>query len=150
VGNENGINQLAKLFKERENKPYLGPQIGKVLTSPPDIKVSLGNSIILEKDRLRIAAHLISQESVGYQTEENSIVLSGDMPGADDDTNNKIGTIKFYDGTPSGKTETIMEININKGTKYEAFYKLLPGDEVILIPSTDEQIYFLVDKVVNL
>jgi len=50
------ISELAKLFKERDNKPYLGPQVGSVISPFPDIKVSLGDSILLEKEDLVIGA----------------------------------------------------------------------------------------------
>jgi hypothetical protein len=144
-----GIVELAKLFKERDNRPYLGPQVGIVVSPLPDIKVRLGDKILLTKDHLIIASHLVSIESKGYQQETNSIVFQGDIPGADDDASNNIGTIKFYDGTPAGETKTVMEININRGTFLKAFFELKPGDEVILIPSADGQTYFLVDKAVR-
>lgn len=50
------ISELAKMFKERDNKPYFGPQVGNVISPPPDIMVSLGDSILLDKEDLVIGA----------------------------------------------------------------------------------------------
>lgn len=60
-----GIAELAKLFKERENKQYGGPQLGKVVTVPPDIKISLGDKIILTKKHLIIADHVVAGMLLG-------------------------------------------------------------------------------------
>ncbi|WP_427340655.1 DUF2577 family protein [Caloranaerobacter sp. DY30410] len=92
-----GISELAKMFKERENKPYMGPRVGQVISPLPEIKVKLGDKILLDKQRLIIASHIY--EHFGWTDETGT-------------------------------------------------YYLAEGDKVILIPSTDEQIYFLVDKAV--
>ena len=144
-----GISELAKLFKDRDNKEYLGPQIGTVVSPLPDIKVRMGDKILLTRRHLLIAAHLVSIESAGYQQDEDSLVLQGDMPGSDADAGNSIGTIKFHDGTPGGDTRTVMDINITRGAFLKAFFELKPGDEVILVPTPDAQRYFLIDKVVR-
>ena len=89
----NGISELAKMFKDRDNVHYLGPQIGKVINPLPAIKVSLGNQIILEKDNLLIAGHV-------YQ--------------------------HYHYIDPD---------------RY-----LNAGDEVILIPTTDQQKYYLMNR----
>jgi hypothetical protein len=81
------INELAKLFKERDNKPYMGPVTGIVLSPPPSINVQIGDKIILDNDHLVLAS-------------------------------------------------LVMENLIN-------------GDEVILVPSRDEQTYYLIDKAVR-
>jgi len=54
-----GFSELAKMLKERDNKLYSGPQVGKVVTSPPNIKVSLGDSIFLEKEDLVIGSSVL-------------------------------------------------------------------------------------------
>lgn len=83
-----GISELAKLFKERENKPTMGIQIGKVLSPLPDIKIGFGDRIILDKD------NLIISDLIYNKTLENN-------------------------------------------------------DEVILIPASDNQTYYAIDKVVR-
>lgn len=91
-----GISELARLFKERDNKPYMGPIVGNVVSPLPDIKIQIDNNIILNISNLVISNHT-------YMHYKNI-----------DDT------------------------------------WLVIGDKVILIPSTDEQTYFLIDKAVIL
>ncbi len=89
------VTEFAKMFRERENKHYAGPQIGVVVElAPYSIKISLDNQILLTKKQLIIPDKLINATAGVFQ--------------------------------------------------------LQLGDEVILIPSTDEQIYFLIDKVVRI
>jgi hypothetical protein len=102
------IHELAKLFKERDNKSYMGPVTGKVLSPPPAMKVQLGDKIILDNDHLVVAAHVIA----GYKRNSNLVEL-------------------------------------NESTHIEFLDTVVKGDEVILIPSADEQTYYLIDKVVR-
>lgn len=134
-----GITELAKMFKERDNKPYLGPQIGEVIDPPPNIKVKLGDKIILTKDNLVIAAKALNDYT-------RQISISGDISFADSNCGST--------GISSSHSHTIETINID--TQYNANGTLLytdtlkKGDKVILIPSTNEQLYFLIDKAVSL
>ncbi|USK54365.1 DUF2577 domain-containing protein [Cytobacillus solani] len=112
------MTDLAQLLKDRENKPYLGPQVGKVISPPPGIKVQLGDKIILDNDHLVIAASVLS----GYERE---ITIDGATTTAASPITKIDGKLKFNDS-------------------------LKAGDEVILIPSTDEQTYYLIDKAVRL
>lgn len=119
---------MAKMFKERENAPYLGPQIGTVVSASP-LKVSLGDTIVLDTNHLLVAAHVLSN----YER-EMEIPITANLSG-NTTTNNShnhyyqsfgiAGPVKFTD---------TLEV----------------GDEVILVPSTDEQTYFVIDKVVRL
>lgn len=95
-----GITELAKLFKERENANFMGMQVGRVININP-LKISLGDKIILDVDDLIIA------ETAYYKYE----LING----------------------------TLKQV-----------IKLFIGAEVILVPSTDEQTYFLIDKVVDI
>jgi len=102
------INELAKIFKGLQNRPYSGPSIGTVLSPPPDLKVRLGDKIILTMDHLIVPARLWPDN-----------VQTVDLVGVISD-----GTLTF------------------KNT-------LVSGDEVILLPSANEQKYFLIDKAVT-
>ncbi len=95
-----GVIELAKLFKERENISTMGIQIGKVISVNP-LKIALGDKIILDTDDL-----VISQSA-------------------------------YY------KYDLINGV-LNQVPKLEI------GDKIILLPATDEQIYIVMDKVVNL
>lgn len=101
------INELARIIKNIQSRPYSGPTIGVVISPPPSLKVRLGDRIILTMAHLIVPARL--------------------WP----------GNIQIVDleGIIANGTLT------NKNT-------LVLGDEVILIPSANEQKYFLIDKAV--
>lgn len=88
-----GITELAKLLKARDNPQIPSINIGIIISPLPNIEVSLGNKIILNKDHLYISSHIYNH-------------------------------YKNID-------ETYLNAN----------------DKVMLIPTSDEQMYYLVDKV---
>ncbi|ABR48582.1 hypothetical protein Amet_2428 [Alkaliphilus metalliredigens QYMF] len=128
----NGIKELAEMFKERENKAYMGPQIGKVITPPPNIKVSLGDKIILEKNRLIIAAHVLSGYTRQFQGQSNGTITTKTPP------------------SPVSYSEYTVLEDLNHAGEIVYTDTLKTGDEVILLPSTDEQKYIIIDKAVRL
>ncbi|SNT18627.1 Protein of unknown function [Anaerovirgula multivorans] len=142
-----GISELAMLFKERENAIYMGPQVGKVISPPPNIKVGLGDKIILDKEDLIISAHVLD----GYQRE---IEVTGIR---NTGLNASGGNMDFHlTGSPPSKNYTITGFSIPQSilNKSDGTLKYMDtlnaGDEVILIPSNDHQKYYLVDKAVRL
>ncbi|WP_432662445.1 DUF2577 domain-containing protein [Wukongibacter baidiensis] len=140
----NGISELAKLFKERENKSYLGPQIGKIISPLPDIQVALGDKIILTKEHLMIASHILKD----YEREfaiEGKVQLSQENAGE---------TNTASVGDHGSHKHTVAQLNIDTGYKSTGKIKwtdsLKIDDEVILIPTVNEQQYYVIDKVVRL
>jgi len=129
-----GIAELAKMFKERDNVAYMGPQVGKVISPPPDLKVSLGKEILLTREHLVVAAHVLA----GYER-ALEIPLTDDVTGE---------TQPELIGDPHQHTHQMGSIGIKGRIKFTNTLKA--GDEVILIPTTDCQRYFLVDKIAGL
>lgn len=138
-----GVSELAVLFKERDNKYYLGPQIGKVISPLPEIKIALGEKIILVKEHLIIASHILK----GYEREfsvEGQLKFSDSYAGM---------TEEAYVSQHGFHQHEIESLKVN--TDYESTGKirwtdsLEEGDEVILIPTTNEQQYYVIDKVVR-
>lgn len=84
-----GVSELAKIINERNNPKKIGLQIGRVITTFPNIKVSMGEKVILDKDNLIVSDTIYKKQ-------------------------------------------------------------LYNEDEVVLIPTEDEQSFLLVDKVVKL
>ena len=84
-----GIVEIAKMFKDRDNTEYDGYVIGDVISDFPDIKIKIDNGIILDNTHLVFSAHLIK----GY-TREIEIV----------DSNNQkiIGKLKMKDTIVKG------------------------------------------------
>lgn len=50
--------QMAKMFKDRDNKAPEEATIAKVVNPMPDIKLSLGDDIILEEEDLIISSRI--------------------------------------------------------------------------------------------
>lgn len=141
------ISELAMLFKERENTSYMGPQMGTVISPPPDIKVGLGDKIILDKEDLILAAHVLA----GYEREIEGNHITGSV------FSSRGGKMDFHlTGNPPSQNYTITNFSLLASTteKSEGTLKytdtLKAGDKVILIPSSDNQKYYLIDKAVKL
>lgn len=113
--------ELAKMFKERNNKDLIGPCIGKVVAASP-LKISiLDDQVVLQGGQLYITEGLTTKEYL----------------------------IDYSDGDVSGNLSTsgsLTSLNIKDG-KATLKFSLKIGDEVLLIPAASEQIFFVVDKV---
>ncbi|WP_053955095.1 DUF2577 domain-containing protein [Inediibacterium massiliense] len=135
-----GISELASLFKERDNRPYLGPQVGTIISPPPNIQVYLGDKIILTKEHLIIGAHVLEDY-------ERQFEIKGD-----ESTSGESGSITLKSNVPT--TYEVVNGNVEGNVSMKGTFKytdtLKKGDQVILIPTTDEQTYFLLDKGVSL
>ena len=87
----NGITELAQLFKQREPKSEYSPAFGKV-TSLPNIKVSLGDKIILSSEHLKICCDITEQDiDSNYINIGKTVVL---LPYADNQKYVLIGVIR--------------------------------------------------------
>lgn len=107
----NGIVELAKLLKERENPSFSVMQTGRVLTPLPDIKISLGDKIILTRGHLIFSAHLLN----GY---ERQFKLRGQLqyPGTSESCTTE-GAITFAEGLKPGD-EVILMATRNEQTYF--------------------------------
>jgi len=135
---EDGLTALASLFKDRDNKTPPSATTGIVIAPPPEPQIRLNDVVILYKENLIFAAGML----VDY-------VREADVEGA----------IKFTD-TDAGTTTNVSSHShgietLNVDTTYEAKVKvtwkdtIVPGDEVILIPVIDGQLYYVLDKAVR-
>jgi len=124
-----GTARLAKLFKDRDNQLYMGPQIGVVISPPPEAQISLGDKIILGKEQLVFAAHLL----IGYQR-DMEIPETSDLAG----------------NTATADSHTHSYSSLGLAGQIKLTDTLQAGDEVILVPATDEQLYFVIDKAVRI
>ena len=85
---EDGFTGFAKFFKQRENAPSSSITTGIVIAPTPDVQIRLNEVVILDKENLVFAAHMIDA--------------------------------------------------------------IKQGDEVIIMPVADGQLYFVIDKAVRL
>lgn len=117
---------LAKMFKERNPKDLIGPCIGKVV-SPNPLKISiLSGDVILQGEQLYISRSLLDRE---YDCD-----VSGSGP---------MGEVINVGGT-------LNSLNLTRdshGGKTKLYFELKVNDEVLLIPTENEQVYFIVDIV---
>lgn len=124
--------EMAKMFKKRNNPNRIGAIIGKVVrTNPLQISILDGN-VILDKRQLYITYGLL-EKSYKFNLEAKG----------------KVGNITTKLATE--ETKTLVNINIiedNKDkTKIKLYFELKEDDEVLLIPSENERIFFIIDKV---
>lgn len=138
-----GISELAMLFKERDNKYYLGPQIGKVISPLPEIKIALGEKVILVKEHLIIASHILEDY-------EREFSLEGHLKFSDSDAGRTEEAFVSQHGFHMHNIEFIKANTDYQSTgKIKWTDSLKKGDEVLLIPTTNEQQYYVIDKVVR-
>ncbi len=137
--------RLAKLFKQRENPVLLGPVIGTVITAPPELEVYVNKKIQLRKHQIIIGEEkvknyqreFLSEGEVGELKIELSqfSITSSDKDSGGDSHGTVSGT-----GSLAGKG-TFKKTGTIKWTD-----ELVEGDEVILVPMQNNNLYFLLDK----
>lgn len=128
-----GVSELAKMLKEREPIRYRGPIVGTVLSPPPEIKIQIDKNIILDKSHLVIGASILKDCRREFE------IKGADITGH---------TTKMNVGEHGEHDHNIETLDI-KG-KIKSIDTLKKGDKVILIPSQDEQTYFLIDWAMRL
>jgi hypothetical protein len=129
---------LAKKLKERDNKPQIGNVVGLVISSLPDIKISiLDGNVVLNKEQLYCCEHVLA----GYTRQVKTTDFHTD------------GATSSHKLTSGGSVEdyTYTSINIPESTStVEYTDSLVVGDMVLLTHTADEQTWFIVDKVKKL
>jgi hypothetical protein len=125
------ITELASMFKERDNKLPSSMTTGIVITPPPEVSIRLNEVVILYKDNLVFSAHMLA----GYKR-ELQLVFNDENCGQ---TN-----------VESLHSHTVESLNVDTNdTKISTLDTIVEGDEVILMPTTDDQLYFVLDKAVR-
>lgn len=127
---KDNLTELAKMLKDREQNTPPSVATGVVLKPPPEPRIRLNDVVVLEKENLVFAAHLLKNYERKVRFEDKK--ASGKTSSA---------------GDPS-HTHDVKEIKID--TKMKWTDTLKEDDEVILIPSMDEQMYYVIDKGVRL
>lgn len=108
--------------KNKESKRFEGFVIGVVESAPPDLKVRISPEILLYKENIIVAAHVLNDYERDFEVfQGDEIRLSNSLP------------VSF---TAKGKLKWTNTLEV--------------GDNVILVPSGDIQNYILIDKAVTL
>jgi hypothetical protein len=120
---------LAKLFKDRNNPTPMGVIVGKVESVEPNWKIRIGDHILLENRHLIFSEHVLK----GYKREYKGIV--------------KIN--KSDAGTTSDGSTVLLNLDSEFEGEIEWVDTLKKGDDVILVPATNENSYYVIDKAVR-
>lgn len=96
--------ELAKMFRDRDNKTSETFVVGKVISSYPNLKINDGDEIILSKNNLIVAGHLLPH-SRSYMSSSGS------------------GNITFTDSLKAG--EKVIMIPSSDGQKYIVLDKVV-------------------------
>ncbi|AOY76689.1 DUF2577 family protein [Clostridium formicaceticum] len=124
--------EISKLFTERNNRQVIGNVVGKVVSTFPNVKVSiLDGTVILEKDQLYCCDHVLAGYTREFQSESEGDIITHTPPP------------QIYDA------HTVMESLEHTG-KITYIDTIKVGDEVLLVSTVDEQTWFIVDKITKL
>lgn len=128
-----GLTELAMLFKERDSKESLSITTGRVVSAPPEPRIMLDEVILLDSSNLIFASHLIS----GYERRLKFKEVDW-------------GTTTTVNDGGQGASSHKHFVNLtNEDVLIEWTDTLKQGDEVILIPVQDGQLYYVMDKAVR-
>ena len=118
------IVSIAKQFQNAKNggKQFEGFLIGVVVAELPNVKVQIDPAIVLDKTNLIFSAHVLNE-----YTREFEILTGGEI----NINNSTTNTFKA-----SGKMKWTDEPKI--------------GDKLILVPSSNDNMYIVIDKAVTL
>jgi LEA14-like dessication related protein len=130
------LTELAKIFKDRDNPTIPSITIGRVIAPPPEAEIKLNEFVVLKKDNLIFSSHMLQEYKRELELE---------------------GEIKFTDSNAGSTSDGSSVTNLNVDTNYESKKvkftmkdTIKAGDEVIIMPTMDEQLYVVIDKAVRL
>lgn len=140
---DKAIVELANIFRNTAKSvpTFEGFLVGKVLTPPPEIKVSIDEAIMLDKSHLVIAAHVLKDYEREFEIFDAEIQFTDDNCGTTNVSN--------------AHSHNVEALNVDSSTlkaKGKIKWKdtLKSDDLVILVPAGNGQMYILLDKAVEL
>lgn len=131
----------ANVFKSLKNKTYLGAIIGEVIEEMPNLRISIDDKIIIEKEQLVISNHVLKDYEREFEI-EGKVTINAQ-------TENAIaGVTGQATENPDGHLHQIKlnEADYKAKGKIKWTDTLIKGDIVLLIASMDNQLFFLIDK----
>lgn len=129
------------MFKARDNPEWLGAVTGEVVKAPPELEVKLENKAIVKNHKIIISIEKI----IGYK---RTYSLEGNITQYDFDNTTSSEPVPNHPSHPIPKLS-------GKGT-YQAegtiqwTDTLKVGDKVLMLPTNEEEYFYLIDKVVRL
>lgn len=129
---QDNMTELAEMFKERDPKSSATMTTGFVISPPPEVRISLNDVVILDKDNLVFASSVVGGYTRNIRFKEpdwgvsSTVSDGGQGASAHKHTVNLVGQ-----DTPIEWTDTLKE-----------------GDEVIMMPVSNN-LYYVLDKAVR-
>ena len=163
----NPYNELAMMFKEHENKHYLGPLLAEVVSPLPDLKLKLLNGAIeldkeIEGDNIFLARSITNRIDIDitfkdFESQKNVHKIKDGIKLAF----KKFKTLGGKFIHPTLQPPTIIEIESPMGNfdeltseleqkkkgkyKMQTIVTLKVGEKVLVIPNETEDQWFIVD-----
>lgn len=137
--------KLAKLFKQRENPVLIGPVIGTVITAPPELEVYVNKKIQLRKHQIVIGEEKVKNYQREFSSEGEVGELKIELSQFSITSSNKDSGGDSH-GTVSGAGSFTGKGTFKKTGAIKWTDELMEGDEVILVPMQNNNLYFLLDK----
>ncbi|MGB6129436.1 MAG: DUF2577 family protein [Psychrilyobacter sp.] len=142
--------EVAKMFRKLRNEKPIGTVLGEVISPPPELKISiLEGQIILYPDQLHMTDHLWDDYFRTYKIESKITEMSRDIENYSfqNTTATEIANLhKHPIKTLSGKGSDESTGDYKAQGDFWFTNTLKKGDLVMLVPTVDEQTWFIVDK----
>lgn len=131
MAKSDGLTEFAKLLKERENHIPQSITTGIVITPPPEVTIRLNDVVILNKENLIFSAHMLA----GYKRDLHLVF--------NDENCGQTNVVSMH-------SHTVQTLNVDtEDAHITTLDTIVEGEEVILMPTTDDQLYFVIDKAVR-
>ena len=143
------INDLAWLLVTRNNKNWMGAITGEVVKAPPNLEVKIDPKITLKTKNIVISEEKISTYTREFKSWGNidEIVINGEIETTSSNTEGGPGPHKHQHGTISGTLKGKGTFKLSGTNEWTDDLKV--GDMVLLVPTNEHEIFYLVDKVVR-
>lgn len=143
------INDLAWLLVTRNNKNWMGAITGEVVKTPPNLEVKIDPKITLKTKNIVISEEKISTYTREFKSWGNvdEIVINGEIETTSSNTEGGPGPHEHQHGTISGTLKGKGTFKLSGTNEWTDDLKV--GDMVLLVPTNEHEIFYLVDKVVR-
>lgn len=143
------INDLAWLLVTRNNKNWMGAITGEVVKAPPNLEVKIDPKITLKTKNIVISEEKISTYTREFKSWGNvdEIVINGEIETTSSNTEGGPGPHNHQHGTISGTLKGKGTFKLSGTNEWTDDLKV--GDMVLLVPTNEHEIFYLVDKVVR-
>lgn len=135
------INILAQIIKARDNPKWLGAITGEVVKVPPELEVKLENGVTIKNHKIMISIEKI----IGYQ---RTYSLKGNITQYDFDNTTSSEAVQNHPSHPIPKLSGNGTYSAEGTIQWTDTLKV--GDKVLMLPTSENEYFYLIDKVVRL